>query len=80
MDYHNLFLNNIKINVGASYIAYEKYKDKYQLRVLIPNFEPIVYDLDGTPNDVTPQRYDELLKSILDAKEVQRALPVHEGE
>ena len=64
MDYHQIFLNNIKKQVGASFVGYEQYKDEYQLKLIIDK-QPLYFKLEGKPSDVTPQRYSELLSLIL---------------
>lgn len=65
MKYHQIFLENIKKQIGASFVGYEQYRDTYQLKV-IKNKKPIYFKLEGKPSDVTPQRYSELLNLILE--------------
>lgn len=63
MDYHSYFLNSIRKEIGASFVAYERNKNKYQLKVTI-NGHTDLHPLTGTPNDVTPERYAELSKQL----------------
>ena len=60
MDYHQIFLNNIKKQIGASFIGYEEYKGSFQLKV-IKNGQTTYLALEGKPDDVSPERYAELL-------------------
>lgn len=61
--YHQDNLTDIRRKVGASFVAYEQYRNTYHLRV-IKNKIPYYFKLEGTPNDVTPQKYQQLLKVI----------------
>lgn len=61
--YHKIFLNHIRKQLGASFVAYERYRDNYRLKIVI-NKVPHYYDLDGTPDDVSPQSYNNLLQKI----------------
>jgi hypothetical protein len=65
MEYHNLFLNNIKKQIKASFVGYEEYRGTYQLKI-IRNKKETYFKLDGKPSDVTPERYAELFNLILE--------------
>ncbi len=69
MTYHSFYLNLIKKEVKASYVAYEQYKDSYQLKVIVDKV-PTYYALTGKPNDVTPQKYQDLLKLIINEQQI----------
>lgn len=60
---HKLFLNHIRKQLKASFVGYERYRDNYRLKVVV-NKNTTYYDLDGTPDDVTPQAYNNLLQQI----------------
>jgi hypothetical protein len=62
-NYHSIFLNLLRKKVKASFVGYVETKGKYQLKVIV-NKVPTYFDLVGTPNDVTPQRYLELIENI----------------
>lgn len=62
-NYHNFYLTKIKKLSGASFVGYEQYKNQYQLKVVVDG-KTQYYALTGTPTDVTPERYNELLKSF----------------
>lgn len=65
MIVHSNWLNRIKVSLGASYVSYDRYNDVYHLKV-IKDKEAKYFPLTGTPNDVTPQRYVELTKQLLE--------------
>jgi len=62
-NYHNVFLNLLRKKVNASFAGYVETKGKYQLKVIV-NKIPTYLDLVGTPNDVTPQKYLELIENL----------------
>lgn len=64
MNYHSQYLSAIKRGVKASYVAYERVKDVYYLKV-IKNKETKFFELDGTPEDVTPEKYEKLYQQLL---------------
>lgn len=63
LNYHNFYLNEIKRQSGASFVGYEQNKNSYKLKVIIDKV-PQYFALIGTPNDVTPERYNELLRAL----------------
>lgn len=62
-DYHSHNLNVLKRSVGASYMAYERIKDTYHLKV-IKDAKPRYFILEGSPDDVTPEKYEKLLNLL----------------
>lgn len=62
--YHKSELDKIKKFTNASYVSYERYKDQYRLKY-VRNKITTYFKLDGTPSDVTPKRYNELLNTII---------------
>lgn len=62
-NYHNFYLNEIKKRSKASFVGYEQYKDSYKLKVVVDGM-PQYFALVGTPEDVTPERYNELLRAL----------------
>lgn len=64
LSYHNFYLNEIKKRSKAKFVAYEEYQGRYKLKVIKKDGEEVYYALHGTPNDVTVERYTELLNSI----------------
>lgn len=65
LSYHKIFLSKLKSEIGASFCAYERNKDKYRLKVVV-NKKADWYDLEGTPEDVSPKRYKELIDNLKD--------------
>jgi hypothetical protein len=63
LNYHNFYLNEIKKRSGASFVGYEQYKNEYKLKVIVDKI-PQYFALTGTPQDVTPERYNELLRAL----------------
>lgn len=63
-NYHSSNLAYIKRVTGASFVGFQSYKNDYHLR-FVKNGKETLYHLTGTPNDVTPQRYKELLDLII---------------
>lgn len=59
MTYHSYNLSAIKAELKASYVAYERVKDTYHLKV-IKDGKHRYFLLEGTPDDVTPQKYKNL--------------------
>jgi hypothetical protein len=62
-NYHSFYLNEIKRQSGASFVGYEQYKNDFKLKVIVDNV-PQYFALTGTPQDVTPERYNELLRAL----------------
>jgi hypothetical protein len=69
IDFHKTWLGHIKESLGASYVAYENEKDKFFLNVRTKNKEgeqkEIKYSIEGTPNDVTNEDYENLLRQLM---------------
>lgn len=69
IDFHKTWLGHIKKSLGASYVAYEKDKDTFFLNVRTKNREgeqkEIKYSIQGTPNDVTNEDYENLLRQLM---------------
>lgn len=63
MDYHSYNLGVIKNKLKASYVAFQKSKNIYHLKV-VKDGNPRYFILQGTPDDVTEQRYKELLELL----------------
>lgn len=59
LNLHSYFLAAIRKDIGASFIAFEQQGNNFRLKV-IKNSKPEYFPLHGTPNDVTPARYQEL--------------------
>lgn len=60
---HSVILNSIKKNTGCSFLAFERYKDRYQVKA-VKNKEDKYFILNGTPNDIKPEFYLELENMI----------------
>jgi hypothetical protein len=60
---HSVILNSIKKNTGCSFLAFERYKDRYQVRA-VKNKKEKFFLLNGTPNDIKPDFYLELENMI----------------
>lgn len=63
LSYHNIFLSKLKSEIGASFCGYERTKDKYRLKVTVNKITDW-FDLEGTPEDVSPKRYKELIDNL----------------
>lgn len=76
-DYHSANLTYIKKVLGATYVAYEQVGDVYNL-VIRAQGRKVTLKLDGTPDNVTPQRYAELLEKLISKpkqdEQVQKAV------
>ncbi len=48
----------------CTYIGFEQYKDKYFLKIKTKNTKQMVFELAGTPNDMSAETYQNLLKTI----------------
>jgi len=62
-NFHTRHLNHIKKSLGASYVAWERNKDEYRLKVVVSG-NPLYFVIGGTPNDVTAENYSDFLKSF----------------
>lgn len=62
-NYHRFFLEDIKHSNNLSYISYERYKDRYQIKTKRGK-QVQYFFLEGKPEDVTPQFYNDL-KSLV---------------
>lgn len=63
MNYHSYFLNNIRKEIGASFVAFERNKDSYSLKV-VKDGRTDLHPLTGSPDDVTPERYEEVSNQL----------------
>lgn len=63
LNLHSIFLNLIKKEVGASFSAIERNKDKYYVKV-IRNKETSLFEMVGSPERATPDTYMGVLKQI----------------
>lgn len=59
MNHHSNWLNIIKKRLGAKCVMYIRENNKYWLKI-----DDEKFSLNGTPQDVTPQRYKELLDDL----------------
>ena len=55
----------LKIVKGANYCGFEQYKDKHFLKIRAKDTKEIVFELAGTPNDLTNESYEKLIKEIV---------------
>jgi len=60
---HSFFLQKIKKNVKASFVAFEEYNSRFHIKV-IKDKKPTLFQLVGTPNQATFQSYSEVLNQI----------------
>lgn len=72
-NYHSKNLEYIKRVTGASFVGFQNYKDIYHLRFVKGGIESF-YKLHGTPNDITPEKYKELLDLIIYGENGQNVL------
>jgi hypothetical protein len=63
-NFHSQNLNYIKKITGASHVSFQNYKDMYHLRFIKDGKENF-YRLHGEPNDITQERYKDLLDLII---------------
>jgi hypothetical protein len=63
LNYHSIFLEQIKKSCGASFVGFEREKDSYSIKV-IKNKETSLFPMVGSPEFATPQGYNEVLKTI----------------
>ena len=70
LNLHNKQLDRVKKAVGASFVAYEKVGNTYFLKV-IKDRNPNSFPLTGTPDDVTPARYNELIEGLKEFYDVK---------
>lgn len=75
MNYHSIHLEEIRREIGASFVGYERHKDNYWIKVVFGGNKKNAdrHPLTGTPNDVTPKRYEELsaqLKTLYSHEQV----------
>jgi len=62
-NWHSAELEKVKKAVGASFVAYERVKDNYYLKI-VRNKVLDLHPLTGTPDDVTSARYKELIATL----------------
>lgn len=62
-SYHTKWLNTIKKELGASYVAFEQTREHYRVKV-IKDKEVKYANLTGTPQDITVQGYVKLLEQL----------------
>jgi coproporphyrinogen III oxidase len=55
----------LKVVKGAIYCGFEQYQDKYFLKVRTQDKKEAVFQLAGTPNDLTNEVYEKLIKEII---------------
>lgn len=72
-NYHSKNLAFIKKVTGASFVGFENYRDTYRLR-FIKGGKETQYKLFGTPDDITPEKYKELLDLIIYGENGQNVL------
>ena len=63
LNYHNVWLNVIKRDLRASFVAFEKYNNNYRLKVIVDN-TVVFRDLSGEPSDITDSSYSELFDDL----------------
>lgn len=61
---HTSNLEYIKKVTGATFVGYQNYQDLYHLRI-VKNGNETFYKLHGTPNDMTQEKYNDLLNLII---------------
>jgi predicted transport protein len=66
-DYHSANLEYIKKVLNATYVAYEKVGSIYNI-VIKAQGKKITLQLKGTPDDVTPAKYAQLLEKLITPK------------
>ena len=63
LNLHSIFLNLIKKEVGASFSAIEKNKDKFYVKI-IRNKETSLFEMVGNPEQATPDTYMDVMNQI----------------
>ena len=65
IQFHSYWKSVIfKFVKGCTYIGFEQYKDKYFLKIRIKDTKQMVFKLAGTPDDMSAETYQNLLKTI----------------
>lgn len=65
LNYHSIYLEKIKKRIGASFVGYETYKDKYAIRVIKDKVTEY-FTVVGSPEFATPKSYSEVEQIIVD--------------
>lgn len=63
-NFHSKNLEYIKKVCGASFVGFEQYKNKYQVK-FIKDGKETLFALHGEPKDVTQEGYKNLLDLII---------------
>ena len=64
---HIVFLDAIKKSANLSYVSYERYGDKFRLKVIKNKGDkPDYFDLTGKPSDVTTDSYQKTLDKLVE--------------
>lgn len=62
-NYHQRYLAFIKKTANASFCGYVREKEDFKLKI-IKDKQTYYFDLTGTPNDVTPEKYIKLANTV----------------
>ena len=63
LSFHSFYTNLIRLKTGASFVAWERYKETFKIKV-IRDKKVFYFDIKGTPEDVTAENYLNLIQSI----------------
>lgn len=63
--FHNRWLNFLKRETGASFVAYVRYKDNYEIRVKGVGDETFFIEVPN-PQEITEEDYRDMVKQIND--------------
>jgi hypothetical protein len=75
--FHASNLEYIKKITGASFVGYQNYQDLYHLRFVKDGIETF-YKLHGSPDDMTSEKYKDLLNLIIFGEKVENKLETDE--
>ena len=65
--FHKHWLNEIRIQTGASHVSHMRYKDNYYLKVILDK-TILELPIGGTPDDIKTKDYVELINNIRDER------------
>lgn len=70
-NYHTTWTQEVKNELGASYVSWENNKGKYSLIIGLETTDgekrKLNIPINGTPMDTTPEHYMELIKKLKNA-------------
>jgi hypothetical protein len=69
IQFHSYWKNLIfKFVKDCSYVGFEQYKNTFFIKIRNKDKKEIVFELAGTPDDMTSESYKKLLKEITNDK------------